>query len=322
MITISEASVRELVSYPACIAAIRDAHRALARGDAILPVRMTLGIPELGEMNVMPGSLGHGRGLGTKIVTFSPHNDEVGLPAVHAVVLLLDPETGVPLATIEAAHLTAMRTAAASAIATDALASQEATVLALLGAGVQAESHLEAMLEIRAIESVRVSSQHPDTARQFVERLQPRFPALGMLAVDSAHEAVRDADVICTVTTATTPVIQFDWLKPGCHVNAVGAHSPEFREIDSETMTRARVIVDARESALSECGDCLIPIAEGRFTEEHVSDELGEVLVGRKPGRESDTQITVFQSCGLAIQDVAAARVALDAAQHTSLGAR
>jgi len=308
MLVLDEQQVRDLLDYPSCISAIDEAQRALSAGEAVMPVRLTLAV-ELGEMNVMPGSLGGQRGLGAKIVTWAPANAEKGLPTVQAVVLLLDASTGSPLAVIEAAHLTAVRTAAASALATRILASESASTLALIGAGTQARSHLAGMLAVRPISRVQVFSL--DDAQAFVESQVEALPNVEFVVATSSQAAVEGADVICTVSLASEPVVKYEWLKPGCHINAVGAHSPDAREIDSETMLRARVIVDSREANLAECGDCLIPIDEGLYGPEHVSDEIGEVLLGTKPGRSTPEEITVYQSCGLAVQDLAVAGLAV-----------
>jgi ornithine cyclodeaminase len=192
--------------------------------------------------------------------------------------------------------------------------------LAIIGSGAQASKHLEAMTKVRPIHSVRVASRTVESAIRFVEDHQQMFPEVRLEAVGSAREAITGADIICTVTSASEPVTAREWIKPGAHVNGVGSHAPEIREVDGETMRTARVVVDSRDANLIECGDCLIPIAEGLFDASHVSDEIGEVIAGRKAGRSSPDEITVFQSCGLAVEDVAAAAVAYSEATRCDRG--
>jgi ornithine cyclodeaminase len=272
-------------------------------------------------MVLMPAWIGAQEAFGVKAVTFFPGNSE-GLPPLLGVVLLLDWATGRPCALLDAVALTAIRTASASAVATKALARANARELALIGAGTQARAHLAAMVSIRPIERVRVAATTLASATRFAVEERDAYPGLTIEPVDSARAAVQGADVVCTVTTATAPVVQSEWLSAGCHINAVGAHSPGAREIDGKTMQAARVVVDSREANLSECGDCLIAISEGLFSPDHVSDEIGEVLLGTKTGRTDDDQVTVYQSCGLAVQDVAAAKLVYEKALSLGMGAR
>ena len=221
---------------------------------------------------------------------------------------------------MDGVHLTNVRTAAASAVATQALARPESSSLALIGAGMQAASHLAAMALVLPLKRVSVAARSRASAERFVAEQSSRLPYLTLTAVDSPAQALVSADVVCTVSSAPEPVVTAGSLRAGTHVNAVGSHAPSAREIDGETMAAARVVVDSREATLSECGDCMIPIAEGLFGPEHVSDELGEVLAGTKPGRRDPEQVTIYQSCGIAVQDVAAAKMVLDKARAAGLG--
>lgn len=234
--------------------------------------------------------------------------------------LVFDPATGRLLSIMDGVHITTTRTAAASAVATRALARSEASELALVGAGVQARSHLEAMLAVRPIRNVRVTSRNRRTAERFVEWSQAAHPAVMAVPTDDVQQAVEGADIVCTVSTATEPVLAHAWLKAGCHVNGVGSHTPTAREIDGETMRLARVAVDSRAAALGECGDCMIPLEQGLFDAAHVSDEIGEILLGAKQGRSSDAQITVYQSNGTAAQDVVTAKLVYDRAAESGVG--
>jgi thiomorpholine-carboxylate dehydrogenase len=229
-------------------------------------------------------------GLGLKAVTFYPSNVERGIPTHMATIFLVDPQTGTPLAIMDGRLITEMRTAAVSAVATKLLASPDAKVLAILGSGVQARSHMEALRFVRQFAEIRVWSPTPEHAKRFAQEI-------GATAM-SAEEAVRDADVIVTVTSSTTPVLKGAWLKPGCHVNVVGACRPDWRELDDDAMKRSILFVDSRESALKESGDVILSGAK-------IYAELGEALAGKVPSHANRT--TIFKSLGLAVEDIATA---------------
>jgi alanine dehydrogenase len=318
-LVLSRKLVEELLRVEDCIEALRPAHVAFSDGGAIMPVRLTFRIHEQGVMGLMPAWV-EGPQLGVKCITSFVGNRELGLPALASTVLLLDAETGGTKAIMDGTFLTEIRTAAASALATDALARPDAGRLALIGAGVQARSHLDAMAVVRTLTSVSVVARSIESARAFVAEHAPRYPAVEFRAMASADDAVRSADLVCAVSLARTPVMSPSSVAPGTHINGVGSHTPDAREIPGETMRDARVVVDSRDANLSECGDCMIPIAEGLFGPEHVSDELGELLTGSKPGRTNADQITVYQSCGIAIQDVAAATVVYEKALAAGVG--
>jgi ornithine cyclodeaminase len=258
----------------------------------------------------MPGALldgEEGAVLGIKVITVFPGNHERGEESHLGSVLLFEAEMGRPLAILDAAAVTAIRTAAVSALATRLLARQDAGDLALLGSGVQARSHLAALREVRPLRRVRVWSRHPESARRFAAEESERH-GLSVQAVATAREAVEGADLVCTVTSAREPVLEGAWLAPGAHVNAAGACTPAARELDTDAMRRARLFVDRRESALAEAGDLLIPMRNGELGEDHIAGELGDLLLGRVPGRRAPEEITLFESLGLAVEDLAAAR--------------
>ena len=312
--------VEGLLSMRECIDVIDQAQQEFSAGNVVMPVRLTTAVPERGNHLAMPALLPGLNAFGIKCITIFPTNPSRNAPTLWGIAVLNDPDTGGVLAVMDAAYLTAVRTPAASAVATRALANPDASELAIIGAGVQAGTHLWGMTEVRSIRKVRVAAVTREEADQFVARHSPRFPDVEIAAADSPEEAIRGADIVCTVSASTEPVTRLDWLKPGCHVNGVGSHSPNAREIDGETMAAARVVVDSRDANLRECGDCMIPIAEGLFGPEHVSDEIGEVLAGTKIGRIRPDQITVYQSVGLAIQDIAAAKLVYDRAVEKGVG--
>jgi ornithine cyclodeaminase len=234
-------------------------------------------------------------------------------------VLLFEGEHGSLQAILDASAVTAIRTAAVSGAATRALARPDAGDVAVLGTGVQADTHLEAMLAARALRRVRAWSRSPDHVRAFAERARRRH-GIGVEAARTAREAVEGADLVCTVTSSPVPVVEAGWIGAGAHVNAVGASVATARELDSDTVARARLFVDRRESALAEAGDFLIPRGEGRFGDGHIQAELGEVLLGRRPGRQAESDLTVFKSLGLAVEDLAAARLVHARALETGAG--
>lgn len=311
---VSHREVSGLLPMQEAIDVMADAFRALARGDALLPLRQVVRLP--GSANLlalMPAQVGannparHRPALGAKVITVFPGNDATPYDSHMGVVLLFDTELGRLLAIMDASSITAIRTAAVSGVATKLLARPDAGDLALLGAGVQAMTHLEAMKCTRTLRRVRVWSRSPERAQQFAERALRRLGTRVEVAA-RARDAVEGADLICTVTASREPVLQGAWIADGAHINAVGAALPTARELDSEAVRRSRLFVDRRESTLSEAGDFLIPRGEGVIDDAHIRGEIGELLMGAISGRDSPSDITVFKSLGLAIQDVAAAR--------------
>jgi ornithine cyclodeaminase/alanine dehydrogenase-like protein (mu-crystallin family) len=307
ILLLNQTEVDALLPMAECMDVMADALRALAAGDAILPLRTVVRLPDgRSAFGAMPAYLGHPAAVGIKVVSVFPENEGTRLDSHQGAVLLFEVEHGRLLAVMDASAITAIRTAAVSGAATRALARADATELALLGAGVQAMTHLEAMRLARPIERVRVWSRTAERARRFARRASERFE-LEVRPVESVAEAVADAAVVCTTTASREPVLRGEWLAPGTHVNAVGASLPSARELDSDAVRRARLYVDRRESALAEAGDVLGPLREGAITEAHIVGELGDLLLGRIEGRRSPAEITLFKSLGLAIEDVAAA---------------
>ncbi len=317
---IASAEVRRLLPMSECVEVVAEALQTLARGDAVLPLRQAMWLPDRsGLLGLMPGYLGGMRSLGLKAVSVMPGNHGTGYDSHQGVVLLFEVEHGCPVAVVDASSLTEIRTAAASAVATRALARRDAGDLALLGSGVQARSHLEAMGCVRSLRRVRIWSRSAENARRFAER-EGRRSGHTIEVCTTVQEAVRDADLVCTTTAAREPVLFGEWLAPGAHVNAVGACFASSRELDTSAVARAKLYVDRKESALAEAGDFLIPKAEGAISDAHIVGEIGELLLGSIPGRRSETELTLFKSLGIAIEDLAAAQHVLRRAVVEGVG--
>jgi len=301
---ISQDEVPDLLPMANCIEAVRQALADLARGDGIQPLRPVMWLPErVGALGMMPGHLGSIETMGIKTVTVFPGNAGTEHDSHQGTVMLFDARNGRLKAVIDATEITAIRTAAASAVATDLLARRDSSVLAVLGAGVQGHSHVEAIPRVRPITEIRVWSRSPESAAGLAAA---GAGSATISAVGSVAEAVAGADIVCTTTASPEPILPGSLLEAGMHVNAVGSSVPFARELDSEAMARSRIFVDRRESTLNESGDFLMAQADGVVGEDDIVAELGEVIVGAHPGRESDQEITTFVSLGLAVEDIAA----------------
>jgi ornithine cyclodeaminase len=294
--------------------------KALARGEAVLPLRSMVWLPDRsGLVGVMPGYLGQPPSFGLKAVTVMPGNHGGEYDSHQGVIVLFGVHHGEPLAVIDASAVTAIRTAAVSGLATQALSRPDAADLAILGSGVQAATHLEAMAAVRRLERVRVWSRTRVHAERFAAREGSRR-GIGVEVAKDPRAAVVGADLVCTTTAAREPVLEGAWLTPGAHVNAVGACFAGTRELDSEAVRRSRLYVDRRESALAEAGDFLLARREGVVDDNHIVGELGDLLLGRIPGRGSPHEITLFESLGIAIEDLAAGHYVLERAVATGAG--
>lgn len=320
---LTAADIRRLLPMDECIDVMDRALRAVSDGNAILPLRTVIRLPDSANAFAsMPAVLGTdsegGAAMGAKVITVFPGNDATPLDSHIGVVLLFDSRNGTLQAVADASSITAIRTAAVSGVATRALARTDAGDVAILGAGVLAMPHLEAMRAVRDIRRVRVWNRSRERAERFAARALETGVAVEVCA--TARDAVRAADIVCTVTGSRTPVLEGEWLAPGAHVNAVGASLRTARELDTEAVRRAQLYVDRRESAMNEAGDFLIPRSDGAITDAHIVGELGDVLTGRAPGRVSDRDVTLFKSLGLAVEDVAALCHARDKALRTGAG--
>jgi ornithine cyclodeaminase len=308
ILILTHAEVEQLLPMPECIEVMDQALRALARGEMHQPLRHVVHPPDAaGVIAMMPAYRSGADALfGLKAICVFPGNAAKGMDAHQGGVLLFSGDTGEPLALMNASAITAIRTAAVSAVATRVLAREDAGDLAIIGTGVQARSHLAAISCVRRIRHVRIASRDFTHAQKFVAEMRSQYD-FAFDPVDNLQAAVDGADLIVTATTSREPVVQCDWIAPGTHINAVGTYSPRAREIDSATMAIASVFVDRRESALNEAGDYLIAASEGAIGPEDLRAELGEVLLGTASGRTTQEEITVFKSLGLAIEDLAAA---------------
>ena len=313
-------AVRERLPMSECINLMADVQAAISRGDIKLPLRNFLPLtdPRNGFL-VMPGHLNSPAVFGAKLLSLYPDNAGTERPVIQGQVLLFDGINGEPMALVEAATLTGIRTAAASGAATRVLANPEPATLALLGYGVQAHSHLEAMSAVREIEEVRVWGPDPSRAEAFTATYTDAYQ---IRSVSSVEAAVRGANLICAVSATTEPIIEGAWLEPGTHLNLVGAHSPKAREVDGSTMARARVFTEITEFAMAESGDILLAIAEGSIAETQIAGEIGAVINGDLEGRQNSRQITLYKSLGNTAQDlIAAHHVAASAPGHLSQSA-
>jgi ornithine cyclodeaminase len=320
---VNESGVKDLLPMKSCVGLMRDALTTFARGDAVLPLRSMMRLPDgSGILGLMPGYLGHPQSFGLKVVSVMPGNHGTPYDSHQGVVMLFGVVHGEPLAILDATAITAIRTAAASAAATDVLAREDAGELAIIGAGAQGRSHLAAMRAVRKLRRVRVWSRTRANAERF-GREEAASLGFAIEIAASAEEAVRGADLICTTTAARDPVLRGTWLSPGAHVNAVGACFAATRELDTDAVRRARFFTDCRESCLNEAGDFLIPRNEGAIGDSHLLGELGAVFLGEVAGRVSPDDVTVYKSLGIAVEDLAAAheihRCALESGAGTWL---
>lgn len=313
-------AVATLMPMAECIAVMERALADMAEGQSVSPVRASMSLGrEDALLSVMPSYESSSASAAVKVLTRFSKNSGGPYDVHQGVVLLFETEHGRLKAIIDATAVTRVRTAAVSAVATKVLALPEADDLALLGAGVQAAAHLEAMLLVRPIRRVRVWSLPLEGAVRFAREQSARLQ-VDITPVDTAEKAVAGAGIICTTTSAHEPVLAGDWLAPGTHINAVGACEPSARELDARAVARARLFVDSRESALAESGDFLLAKAEGVIDDDHIQGELGEVLIGRIEGRRSAAEITVFKSLGLAVEDLASAHYLYLQARRQGMG--
>ena len=310
---LSESDVRAVLTMGELIDAMESALIAFSAGRVVQPVRTVMEIAERCYLALMPALDSEGSVLGTKLVTVLPGNTAKGLPSHQAAIVLFDPASGALVAVTDGRYITEARTAAVSAVSVRHMARRDARVLAIIGSGVQAHSHLEALPLVRDFGEIRAWSPHAARLREFVA-------GRNVTPCESAEQAVRDADVIVLATSSITPVIDDAWVAPGSHVIAVGACRPTHREVDSRLVARALVVVDSRAAAMREAGDILLAIEDGLIGPEHVHAELGEVAGGAKAGRRDDEQVTLFKSLGLAIEDVVSAGLAYRRARAAGCG--
>ncbi len=319
----SAKDIGQSVGMVQAIGAVRRAYIQYSSGKAVLPPRIAVSREKGSDVTLfMPAYMTETKEFGIKIITIIPKNREKNIPTINAMILVLDAETGRAAAIMDGTYLTALRTGAGSGVATDLLARKDARVAAIFGAGIQARTQLEAICTVRSIRKVRVFDVSNSRAESFAEEMKRHGEPIppDIIVASSPEEAVRDADIICAATTAFTPVFGDSGLKPGVHVNAIGSFRPEVQEIPAETVARAKVFVDSLPISLGETGDLIIPIQQGLIKESHIRGEIGQVATGRVLGRQSEEEITLFKSVGLAVQDVVVASLVLNHAISLGLG--
>ncbi|MFI5185736.1 MAG: ornithine cyclodeaminase family protein [Chitinophagales bacterium] len=304
---INNEKIAALLPMEECIEVMEKMFRSLAARETMQPLRSLMWLPEKkGLLGMMPG---HSKDLGVmgiKVISVFHANREAGLPSHQGVVMLFDAEHGQPLMLFDAQEITAIRTAAASAVATKLLSKKNSSTLAIIGSGEQATRHIEAMRLVRTIKRINIWSRTESNAKELAESTSSRYN-LSVQSVKNVQEAVKHADIICTVTSSKEPVVMGDWISLGTHINAVGSSTAATRELDTAAIVKSKLFTDCYESLFNEAGDFLIPKKEGTVTDDHVKGEIGEVLSGRKKGRENDEEITIFKSLGIAAEDIFAA---------------
>lgn len=316
---LNRGELEKILDVSSVIEAVERGFADFTGGKVVMPVRTAVRVTDPpGTMLVMPCSMTESRALGTKIVSVFPQNPSRGLPTIGALYVLLDVDSGFPIAVMDAGFITGLRTAAASAVATRYLAREDSKTLGIFGTGVQGIYHALAIPAVRKIEKILVRGSSPEKGQAFVDGLKGKVDA--EIVVSGSAEEVATADIVVTGTTQATPLFAGSVLRPGTHVNNVGSHALTTREMDTEAVKRSTTVVDSYDACWAESGDIMIPIGEGAITREHVVAELGEIVAGKKPGRTSADQLTLFKSNGLAFQDAVTAALALERARAAGVG--
>jgi ornithine cyclodeaminase len=320
---LTKKDVLAAVTMAQAIQSVRLAYIQLSRGEAEVPIRTQVPVEDReGAVLFMPAFLPQPGAIGAKIVSVFPQNLQSGLDTIHAVVILLDAKTGCPKALLDGTYLTALRTGAASGVATDLLARRDSKVAAIFGAGVQGRTQLEAVCTVRTITKVWIYDPSLDAARVFAEEMsQFGDPIPREISVArTPAEALKESDIICTATTSKEPVFADQDLPSGVHINGIGSYTPQMQEVPVQTVVRSKVVVDSISASLVEAGDLIIPIANNLWEEKDIHGEIGQVAAGDIKGRERDSEVTFFKSVGLAVQDVITAKLALERAEELNLG--
>ncbi|TDK48070.1 ornithine cyclodeaminase family protein [Antarcticimicrobium luteum] len=320
MIVLTQDDVAALLPMDEAIEVVAGVMKGVSARSAQLPLRAVVPVGGNNKMGVMPGAIADPACFGVKLVSLFPENPARGLSSHRGAIVLFEAETGGAVAMMDASLLTAIRTAAASAVATRALAREDAGSLALIGYGEQAEHHLTAMLAVRPIKRVAVAGRSAEKAAGFAARAAADYPEVDFSSGTDLHTAIADADIVCTVTAAPTPIVMGDWVKPGAHVNVVGSSIPSMREVDDSMVERGAIWVDYLPSTLAQAGEIVEMIAAGTFSETDLKGEIGALLAGEIAGRADPDQITVYRSLGVAAQDLAAAHHVLERARAEGRG--
>lgn len=320
MIVLSEKDIQSILTMETAIGVVADTMQAVSRGEATLPLRQIMPVGGPNMLGLMPGAMETPGCFGVKLVCLFPENPAHGYSSHQGAMVLFETQHGAAVAMMNAGRLTAVRTAAASAVATRALAREDSSVLAIVGTGEQAEFHLEAMLAVRPIRAVRVVGRRPERAEAFVTLARGHHPDVAFEWGTDVRTAVDGADIVCTVTAASEPVLFGAWVAPGTHLNVVGASVPSKTEIDQDLVVGSALFADYRPSIFAQAGELIGAIEAGRIGTEHVLAEIGEVLAGGHPGRTDAGQITLYRSLGIAAQDLACAHFCYEAARKRGLG--
>ena len=301
---VNKEKIASLLPMEECIEVMEKMFRSLAAGECLQPLRNIMRLPDgSGVLGMMPGHAAKLGVMGIKVISVFHANREAGFPSHQGIVMLFDAKNGQPLMLFDALEITAIRTAAASAVATKLLSRENSSTLAIIGSGEQAKRHIEAMLLVRNIKQINLWSRNENNAKHLVNELSAEYN-IPIHIKKNVQQAVEHADIICTVTASKEPVVMGDWIAAGTHINAVGSSTASSRELDTTAIVRSKLFTDRYESLFNEAGDFLIPKKEGAITDEHVKAEIGEVLSGTKKGRENDEEITVFKSLGIAAEDI------------------
>lgn len=325
IIILKEKDIKKIFNMKDAIKAVKDALELYSKGDSHIPLRINIDIPkEKGESLYMPGYVEGADALGVKIVSMYPENPEKGLEAIYSTMVLKDSKTGEICSIMDGNYLTQLRTGAVSGAATDLLSREDSSIFALIGTGGQAKSQLEAILNVRNIKEVKVYGRNREKAEKFVNKMKEELGKqfdFNIVATDNSKEAIENADIITCVTTAKIPVFDGKYVKKGTHINGVGSYTPQMQELDPYVLTHAgKVYVDTRDGVLNESGDFIIPIKEGKFSEEDVTGELGELILGKTKSRENDEEITLFKTVGSGVLDVVTAKRIYDKAIEEKIG--
>jgi Predicted ornithine cyclodeaminase, mu-crystallin homolog len=324
MLLLTKKDIKRIFSMQDAVEADKQAFRIYSEGGSVIPLRANIGAPNYeGQALFMPGYVGELDSMGIKIVSIFPHNLEKGKPTVPATMVLLDGTSGEVCCIMDGTYLTQLRTGAASGAATDLLARKDSKIGALIGTGGQARSQLEALLTVRDLREIRIYSPNLQHAQSFVRQMQSEFANYGTVlrAVGTSEEAITNADIITAVTTSQQPVFDGRSVKPGAHINGVGSYMPNMQELDEYTLKRAdKIFFDSQEAVLAESGDFIIPLSQGTITKEKFTGEIGKVISGILPGRETPEEITLFKSVGMAVLDVVTAYQIYQKAQKQNIG--
>jgi len=316
---LTQRDVAPLIDIPTAIRVVRQAFMAMARGETVMPPKLYLPLPHDSDFRAMPAYLQRPAACGVKWVNVHPRNRRRGLPTVMAVIVLNDPATGVPLAVMDGVLVTTLRTAAAAAVAAAVLARRDSRVVGLVGCGAQAEAQLLALAHVRPVSRVNVWGHTPGEAERFCARMRRQFSRVRYVPCAEIEPCVREADLIVTVTPSRRPLVKRSWLRAGVHLNAIGADAPGKQELDPRILTDALVVVDEREQAIHG-GELNVPVRRGQFRRRQIHATLGEILIGKKRGRGDPHELTVFDSTGLAIHDIALGAEILRRARRRGLG--